>query len=240
MNAKTRGFTLIEMLVSMAIMTAVVSLASYSYRFYSNLSHKNSVKYEQSLRQMQVWQKVRERVAESVDYYVRPKYRPAERDIPLFIGREREVFSVTERGLFEPKRQALYWLGVKDGTLLYCEKLIAGYIPTEDEVDPQICEVSTVIATGVSSISFKYYGWRGLSEKLSASSIDLTPDVSQMLGWYQRYEGRNTFLLPHWIELNIEFSNPVESAIPTKSVLPLYNHDPDRLAYYLGNTNDEG
>lgn len=238
MKKRQQAFTLIEMLLSMAIMTAVISLASYSYRFYSDLSQQNSLKYESTLRQMQAWQRVRERVSETVDYYVKPIYRPLPTDIPLFIGKERVLFGVTDRGLFNSKRQALYWLGVKQGKLLYCEKPIDGYIPTEDEVANDICDTSLVVQTSVEQIRFRYYGWRGLSDKVLSNSIEATPDISQVYGWYQTYEGRQRFLLPDWLEVLIT-SREERSPLPERTMIKLHNHDPDRLSYFLESSHDE-
>jgi len=237
--SKQRGFTLIEMLVSMAIMTAVVSLASYSYRFYINLSHKNDKKYELLLNETQVWQRVRERVSESIDYYIKPKYRTTVQDIPLFLGREKELYGVSERGLFDSERLVLYWIGVIDSKLLYCEKPIVGFIPTEDTIEPDICETSVLIRDNINAAEFRYFGWRGLSDKLSSSNLELVPDVSQLKGWYSRYEGRERLMLPSWIEISIKQSDASYSE-KTRFLLPILNQDPDRLTYYLGSSNEEG
>lgn len=241
MNKRHRrgGFTLIEMLVSMAIMTAVVSLASYSYRFYLGLSTKTAVAYETKLQQMQLWQRVTERVSETVDYYISPIYRPSERNFPLFIGNSKFVYSITSRGLFDNDYQALYWLGRLDDKLVYCERKVNGFLPTEDAVDESICDEYITLDKNVSELSFRYFGWRTLSDFVSTSYSENMLDVSQALTWFVSYQGRDRYLIPEWIELSYKSGdeNKTEKVIRK---IPLLNHDPDRISFYLNGSVNEG
>lgn len=239
LSRRRRGFTLIEMLLSMAIMTAVVSLASYSYRFYLELSTKSSVKYDIDLERMQIWQRITERISESVDYYILPKYRPAERNFPLFIGEERSLYSVTSRGVFDSNYQALYWLGELDGKLTYCEKPIVGFFPTEDVVNDAICDESITVEAGISDLSFRYFGWSSLSELLSSANIESEANVSQIHTWFINYQGRERYLIPEWVEVTyLRISESKTEKI--MRIIPLYNHDPNRFNFYLSGSADEG
>lgn len=237
--SRHQGFTLIEMLLSMAIMTAVVSLASYSYRFYLELSTKTSSKYDSDLERMQLWQRVTERISENVDYYISPKFRPSERNFPLFMGEAKSLYSVTSRGIFERSHQALYWLGESDGDLMYCEKAIVGYFPTEDIVDDDVCHDVITLESNVSGLTFRYFGWSSLGDWQSASSIEGMPNVSQIHTWFVNYQGRERYLTPNWIEISYEIKYDQE----TKKIMrriPIVNHDPDRFNFYLNGAADEG
>lgn len=237
--SKRRGFTLIEMLLSMAIMTAVVSLASYSYRFYLELSTKSSSKYDANLERMQVWQRTTERMSENIDYYIAPKFRPAERNFPLFMGEAKSLYSVTSRGLFNSNFQALYWLGELNEKLVYCEKSITGFFPTEDIVDERICDEYLVLESNVDDLSFRYFGWRSLGDWQSASSIESMPNVSQLRTWFMNYQGRERYLIPEWVEITYQRKGEKKTEKIMRRI-PLFNHDPDRFNFYLNGNADEG
>ena len=88
-------------------------------------------------------------------------------------------------------------------------------------------------------MNFRYFGWKSLSDWQSASSLEAVQNISQLQTWFTHYQGRERHLIPNWVEISYqrEYEKKTEQRIRQ---IPIVNHDPDRLQFYLSGVSDEG
>jgi len=237
---KSAGFTLIEMLVSMTIMVTVISLSSYTYRYFVELSTKQNSARETAQLRMQKFERVADKISGILDYYIDPKYRKAAQRFPLFIGERNAMYAVVSSAYYASSNAALIWVGVRDKKLVYCEKEILGFLPTEDIVEPGICTEYLELLPNVESFNIQYFGWASYADQQLANASQNLQNLGQLQKWFATYKGRETGMIPSWVELTASYREKDDAEQKTlRRKIKLYNQDPSRKWFYLSGSEDE-
>lgn len=209
MASVNRGFTLIEMLVSMVILSSTIMLATQAYRQFNVDSHSFTRKYQTKTQDIQVTQLTRERLQYSLLYFSSKNSDFfSNKTFPFWIGLPKELIAITKHSMQEPQRSAIYKMKMEEnGTVSYCESLIDSTVPYVNVIPGDICDFSVVVATGVSDLKFRYYGWSSDFDMAIAKSNDSTLGISEGRKWFNHYVGETRGLMPEWLEVTLEYDN---------------------------------
>lgn len=197
------GFTLVELLVALAILALVVTLISHATAIGAAGTETVERKSE-ALGELRLGQSmVRRHLAEA-----RPvRWPDGRRTVAAFEGDPDSVSFVSVMPAW-PDMAGLYLVRfhIADGELVMTRRATAGESP-EFAFDRH--SERRVLATGVSSLRFAYFG---------------TDDPRQPAGWSERWHRRGR--LPSLVRLNLTYADPAKARWPTLTVAPVLEAQP--------------
>ncbi|MFH4665286.1 prepilin-type N-terminal cleavage/methylation domain-containing protein [Vibrio cidicii] len=224
--ARVRGFTLIEMLVAMVLLSATVMIATSGYRQYISGSRTFVSKYKEDVKQHQVKALVRERLEHSLLYYSKKSSNFYSKEVfPYWYGDKNQIQAVTSSSLSMPENSALYRLFLKDDRVVYCEENIDKSIPIMHLQPTMNCFDEVIVAEKVSNMQISYFGWPNIMDMILAQNRDISLGVAQARRWMDKYYGLDTQLMPDWMKVTIVFISG-ESEV---WFIDLQNQDTDNM-----------
>ncbi|EKK9988304.1 prepilin-type N-terminal cleavage/methylation domain-containing protein [Vibrio vulnificus] len=224
--ARVRGFTLIEMLVAMVLLSATVMIATSGYRQYVSGSSVFVSKYEEDIKRYQVKALVRERLEHSLLYYSKKSSNFNSKEVfPYWYGDKSQVQAVTSSSLNAPESSALYRLFLKDEQVVYCEEIIDKSLPIMRLQLTINCFNEVIVAENVSDMQISYFGWPNIMDMILAQTRDISLGVAQARRWVDKYYGLDTQLMPDWMKVTFVFLSG-ESEV---WFIDLQNQDTDNM-----------
>jgi len=201
-NQNTNGFTLIELMIAISILSMLLFTGSYTYSLMSQRWNKElgtfstSAKIAKNLTILQ-------RLIEGVQPYVviDNKKSPSF----FFIGDETSLLAVSRAGIFSGDYPEIFRLTTIENSnglvdLVYqsasTENVLL--IGTDQEIN---FTKKLVLFNNLEKVEFRYYGWNNLSEKSNSS------ENGKHKNWLPNYSGINKQLTPELINLKLTKSN---------------------------------
>jgi prepilin-type N-terminal cleavage/methylation domain-containing protein len=196
-----KGYTLIELLISMVILLSLMFTANYSYSLYSQYWAGRLGKFDQTVFYFQGLLQVKETVESAIPYVVKgSKGEPTF----YFLGREEGFTLVTASPIFAPT--------INDAAVvrIFREQTDEGYQLVYEEAPmseklllglDQVVEFKyrTVLIRTVEPITFNYYGWQERAHKFERSDYaSITPS------WLGTYDAAVTRIQPLRLSINIQ------------------------------------
>ena len=196
---RTRGYSLIELLIATTIAGLTIGLATYSFSLFSSAWSRFAKDWSRSAAQMQRLELVEAAVESAVPWVVRgrngnPGY--------YFLGREEGLTLVTSRAVFSPGGLAVIRLFREPDTngnfmLVYEEAPLNDMLlKNAEQVLP--FQQRIVVVRGLKGITFRYFGWADANA--FARSLDET--VEQPL-WFSDYDGLSRNMHPFRIGVGL-------------------------------------
>lgn len=222
--ARQRGLTLIEMLIALVIMSAVMTLSAQAYRFYIEQSGSGTEKLKQNFTQMRQILAVQDQLAGAFHYFMPGA---ESREILAFEGTANDVMWVSTTSVQNNKIAALAWLGVDDGTLTYCEMLLTEHIFKQLPEKSKVCDAFSSKIQRIDDITFTYYGWPGIAERLEEGKGLILPAKQS---WSGNFSGLTKGVLPNIVRL--EYSSDTSKF---EIMVTLPNLDVSRVNNALSN-----
>jgi prepilin-type N-terminal cleavage/methylation domain-containing protein len=192
-----RGFSLLELLVAVAVLSLVVGITTYAYALFVRQWDGHLGRYDAAQAQYQRLEWLAAALEDTLPYVVQdddgqPGF--------YFLGREEGLTLVTMSPIFGVGEPALIRVfGETDAAgawrLVYEEAPFAGTVlaRADQRMDFRYREV---IASDIPRPVFRYFGWAGLSSRLAFGEA-LTDDR----GWFDEYDGLLRRYHPEKIEL---------------------------------------
>jgi len=195
-HAGVRAFTLIEMLVAVAILGSVIAIGSYGYALYARHWTARRDHFEVAASEYRRLDLVLRAVRATLPWMVRDASgRPGF----YFLGRDEGMTLVTASPVFAGEGTAVIRLfrepaGEGRWNLVYEEAPLAGVALRQAG---QLLPFShrMVVLTGLPRIEFSYYGWA------SIDAHDRAVESGAQAQWYDAYDGLATQLHPDRIAL---------------------------------------
>jgi len=198
-----QGFTLVEMLVSMVLLSMVLLIASNAYSLFSDRWNGRLGHFNQSVVQAKQLILVQEALKSIVSYVVTNDKEQAKL---YFEGNQNGFVAVTLRSLFSPESAAVMRLQVTQNpdftyTLSYQESAMTEQLLISAKQALNFSE-PIVLFDNLIEINFQYFGWLSTQSKYWA--IDsLTPQPEPPI-WFNEYNSLVTNLQPEQIKVTFK------------------------------------
>ncbi|MFT5814554.1 MAG: Tfp pilus assembly protein PilV [Psychroserpens sp.] len=201
-----RGFTLVEMLVSMVLLIMVLLIASGAYSSFSDRWNGRLGHFNQSVVQAKHLILVQEAVKSIVSYAVTNDKKQAKL---YFEGNRNGFVAVTLRSLFSPEFAAVMRLQFIQNTdftyrLIYQESAMTEHLLITAKQSLNYTK-PLVLFDNLTEVDFQYLGWPSTQTKYwTIDSVAPQPDPPS---WYNEYNSLAINLQPEQIKVTFTSKN---------------------------------
>ncbi|WP_085298081.1 PulJ/GspJ family protein [Cognaticolwellia mytili] len=190
-RAKNQGFTLVELMIAISILSLLLFTGSYTYSLMSERWNKELGQFNHSAKNYKHLELI-QRLLEGVQPYVvvddnkKPSF--------FFIGDDNSLLAVSRSGLFSGDYPEIFRLSTIDAgegkvDLIYqsasTEQILLKGTDQSINFTHQL-----VLFSNLDNVQFSYYGWPHLYEK---NALDKKGKKAQ---WYTRFSGINNQIMP--------------------------------------------
>lgn len=196
---KLRGFSLLEMLVAVVVLSMVIGISTYAYSLSIRQWDGNLGRFDESQAQYQRLEWLATALQDTLPYLVRDD----KNELGFyFLGRDEGLTSVTMSPIFgvgEPALIRVFREPEDSGTwrLVYEEAPFAGNVLAYADQRMEFRH-RLVIARGLPRPEFRYFGWADLQ-----SSFNFEDSLSTGRAWFDEYDGLQRQYHPEKIELGL-------------------------------------
>lgn len=192
------GFTLIELMIAVSILSMLLFTGSYSYGILTERWNKELGQFSASVKQAKHLELV-QRALEGIQPFVvvDKKQTPSF----FFIGAESNLLSVTRAGFFSGDFPEIFRLtsikkdnGLFD--LIYQAKSTKNFLLLGTEQSIEFDHQMTLF-TDLEKVTFSYFGWESMLIKNSES------ETLHQKKWFERFSGIDNQLLPSKFNLTL-------------------------------------
>ncbi|MDO6426498.1 prepilin-type N-terminal cleavage/methylation domain-containing protein [Thalassotalea sp. 1_MG-2023] len=203
---KQAGFTLIEMLVSMTLLSMVMLIATSAYSLFSERWNGRLGHFNQTLATTKNLLLVQESLQSIIGYVVSDDNQSAKY---YFEGNRNGFVAVTLRSMFNPSVAAVVRLKFEQNDD-FTFRLIYQESPMEDQMLVQATQDldfvhSVTLFESVKNAEFRYYGWPSLASK------NWTPDFTSMQPptkeWSSNYNSLEKNVFPNQVRVAFTISD---------------------------------
>jgi prepilin-type N-terminal cleavage/methylation domain-containing protein len=180
------GFTLIELLISITILGLVIGLATYGFSLFSRHWEGPRSDFERHAGQMQRLDLLSRSLNDALPWIVKDTNgRPGF----YFLGRDEGMTLVTSSPIFAIDAPAVIRVfrepeGSGRWRLVYEEASLENTL-LRDGAQTLPFKNRLVILEGLRGVSFRFYGWASLQERLGANEID----GGRPPQWWDEFDG---------------------------------------------------
>ena len=220
-----RGFTLIEMLVSLVILTSIMLLSSQAYRFFVTQLNQRQDDFTQLSDQFKRMTWLQNQLAAVDMYYV----TATDGSLQLYFkGSKDSIIWISATSVTQPGTAALSAIGLQDEQLSYCEMRLDELLLKQDDVTlSQLCQNFSLSIMSASELSIAYFGWPDLNAQLSHDAS--TPKINAVTGpeWFSKFDAAETATLPGLVKLSIK-----DDELAKEYWIQLYGLNPSKAGYF--------
>jgi prepilin-type N-terminal cleavage/methylation domain-containing protein len=207
------GFTLVELLISLAILGMIFGVSSYAFSMFTRFWDGRLGDVDRSVAQFQRLELVRAALENSVSWVVKDRN---ENVGMYFLGREEGLTVVSEDPIYSEAGLAVVRLfrepdGLGRWRLVY-EEAPLDETPLRDPEQELPFRHRVVVLQGLSKLEFSYFAWPDLNARMSVFSDDAA-DTRQ---WWREYDGLKRQQQPERVRLQLGESFAVVD-LPSRS-----------------------
>ncbi|ABV37629.1 hypothetical protein Ssed_3025 [Shewanella sediminis HAW-EB3] len=188
----SRGFTLVELLISMTLLSMIMLLGSWSFSVFTNKWEGRLGYFSQHVSQTKDHILLNDVIMSIIPYVSKVKNNPKY----YFSASASELKAVTQSSIFHPGQPVVFRLSVEesdDGSkyLLYQESLLSVF---EENTDIVYTHEKILIAKA-SAISFSAFGWSSAQSKIR-SEDPISAGTNEKPVWRTNYNSVQSNLMP--------------------------------------------
>jgi len=209
---KINGFSLIELLIVIAILTSLVTSAAYVFSVSGRIWKDSDQSYRRAFDQYRRVDLAALVLSDTIPWLVRD---PDGKIGFYFLGREEGLTLVTGSPIFSPGSPAVVRLfrerdANQKWRLVYEEaSLSSTRLRSSEQVLPFSRRI--IIATGLSDVSFRYFGWPSIEAYSSAENGAVTAGRQ----WFSEYDGLSRSYHPEKIAISMS-GGEIVFAVPSR------------------------
>ncbi|WP_448246061.1 PilW family protein [Thalassotalea agariperforans] len=197
---RNQGFTLVEMLVSMVLLSMVLLIASGAYSLFSDRWNGRLGHFNQSMKTAKQLILVQESLKSIISYVVTNKTKEPSL---YFEGNRNGFVAVTLRSLFNPETAAVIRLQVIQNEdfsyqLIYQESTMVEQLLINLE-QPINFGDPIVLFDKLKDVNFQYFGWPSTESKYWTPDSPLEEPSPQ--AWFDEYNSLEIKLQPEQIKI---------------------------------------
>lgn len=201
---KNKGFTLVELLITMAIMALIMAIAGFNYNQYSQFWHKRLGNFDQQQAQMRGKLQLRDALNAMAPYIVKNSNGDW---VYYFLGREEGLTFISYAPIFAQEGGTsvvrVFREPQQDGNF----RLIYEEAPLSPVSLMRVDQVLNfkyrlVIADDLPEINFSYYGWPNVESKYIKENSSIVSAT-----WSNSYDGAETKLQPDKVKIESSYVN---------------------------------
>ena len=196
---KLRGFSLLEMLVAVVVLSMVIGISTYAYSLFIRQWDGHLGRFDESQAQYQRLEWLATALQDTLPYLVRDD----KNELGFyFLGRDEGLTSVTMSPIFgvgEPALIRVFREPEDSGTwrLVYEEAPFAGNVLAHADQRMEFRH-RLVVARGLPRPEFRYFGWADLQ-----SRVNIEDSLGTGRAWFDEYDGLRRQFHPEKIELGL-------------------------------------
>lgn len=188
---RSSGFTLVELLISMTILSMIMLLGSWSFSLFTSKWEGRLGHFSQSVSQAKDLILLNDIVSSIIPYVYLSSNKPAY----YFRATPTELYGVTQSSIFHPESPVAFKMTVETNSdaskyLLYQEAEL-GVIASKESINYTHEKVLVEQAEG---IHFAIFGWENVDKKM-ASEDPLSAQGLKPL-WHDKYDSADSSLMP--------------------------------------------
>lgn len=189
-----KGFTLIELMISVSILSLLLFLGSYSYQLLSNRWQKDLGDFSQTMQVTKNLTLATQVLDGLFPFVVNEQSSENVAPAVLFVGKKHTLFSATRAGLFDDEYPEVFRISViekengkyrVDYQSRSTRNLLLLTTQQEFEFQHHI-----TLFDDLDDVQFEYYGWNGFVERSDA------PETGENATWRSEYSGIDNQLMP--------------------------------------------
>ncbi|WP_462164593.1 PilW family protein [Pseudoalteromonas xiamenensis] len=208
------GFTLVELMISTAILMVVVFTGYYSYSLYANSWEKRSNKFWDETNSGIAIELINKVIGSCFPYIVDSKTSP-EKNIFVFKGTPIELTCVTREAVFSPKEALINIVFSKEDKKIYYNELpLDDYVLTKWPRTNFEWKYKIVIFEKMNNIEFRYSGYESLEQAVKINSdrvVDSLFSKENEIITYSNYDSVEKRVFPFNITLHLYHSRVADS-----------------------------
>lgn len=203
---RQKGMTLIEMVVSMVVLTLVITIASEGYRYYfdsigKRLRSNNDKKKVIVAKKLSATQ-----LKKTIPYYIKSDANGIISNKVFFRGEEHAVTGVSAGAVSSIGDVAsLFKFQVVDGWLTYCERPFVDWIPvSENDLSIDPCDFNKYPIVEAHSIDISYFGYDSINDIfIESEEFSTNQSNSKSAKWHKAFDSMSTGVLPQKVKIFI-------------------------------------
>ncbi|WP_300477787.1 type II secretion system protein J [Shewanella sp.] len=205
MNKSQSGFTLVELLISTALLSLILFVASYSFSLFAGSWGKELGRYEQTAKFTRNIELVRRVFASTIPLLV-DRGDGTQNSALYFDGRKQFLRAASRYGVFTTD-SVIYQLSLEstsegDEQLIYQE--VASNQVLLDSYE-QVITFSNklVLLDSVSHVAFSYFGWENFQQKsVQQSGMGIASKV-----WQESFNAKEKQLFPESMKVSVVYGS---------------------------------
>lgn len=201
---KAIGFTLIEVLIALMLLSIVMYVGNLSFSIFSERWRKELGDFNLNAESARKFLLLRQAVKGASNYLTRDGNGNA---VYLFEGDSQQLAFVTNKPIFNPTYQALVHLTVKTLSsgrqqLVYAEYSFRHGAPVQHDFKPDMSD--RLVLFEAEDIRFNYYGWKSFADR----SLYIEQSEGG-LEWQDNYSASEIGMIPFALNLTWSKNEPL-------------------------------
>ena len=186
------GFSLIELLVAMAIMSMTIMIASLGYSFYMQRWQKNLGAFDESALNAKKLMLIKQSITGTYPYILRDANGQSS---IYFEGNEDGLIAVTTKSFFQSQTPFIMRLSIMQNEdlsfRLTYEDVNISDLPITSITQQFEFSSKIILLTDMKDIKFSYYGAEDFSSLINNGNLE----------WWKTFNALNRKILPHSIAI---------------------------------------
>ena len=195
------GFSLIELLVAMAIMSMTIMIASLGYSFYMQRWQKNLGAFDESALNAKKLMLIKQSITGTYPYILRDANGQSS---IYFEGNEDGLIAVTTKSFFQSQTPFIMRLSIMQNEdlsfRLTYEDVNISDLPITSITQQFEFSSKIILLTDMKDIKFSYYGAEDFSSLINNGNLE----------WWKTFNALNRKILPHSIAISFLYKGQTE------------------------------
>lgn len=229
-SINVRGFSLVEVLISLAILMMILFIGNLAYRTYSVYWYKDLGKFQTSVSELKGLLNVQDIIRNIKPMVLKGGKEGA---YVYFEGGDSLIRAIGNEAIVNADVATVFELMVVPDNdisvrLEYKEFPISS-TPVIYESDIGSYHEKIVVLRGFEDIRFEYYGWPNYSDFLIADNTENEILQKNDKLWFGLYSGKDSLISPEIVKLRLR-----QDGIWSEIDIPLTHFDPSEIGQFIG------